>query len=65
MRQLRSGDSVFKYKRLPIEEANYDILMDEKVTPKVRRSEKAQKIFDDRHNLTTLTSNRQKLKIRS
>eukprot|EP01043_Picozoa_sp_COSAG02_P025294 COSAG02_NODE_1414_length_12746_cov_3.904698_14_plen_387_part_00 len=65
MQRLKSGDSVFKYKRLPISEANYEVLMDERMTPKIRRSSKVDAIFKDQNNLITLTSNRQKRSIRS
>lgn len=63
--RLKSGDSVFKYKRLPISEANYEVLMDERKTPKIRRSSKVDAIFKDQNNLRTLTSNRQNRSIRS
>lgn len=48
---LKSGDSVFKYKRLPISPAKYETLMDEKLTPKIRRSRVAGAILKDDLNL--------------
>jgi hypothetical protein len=65
MPKLKSGDSVFKYKRLPISEANYEVLMDETMTPKIRRSSTVDQIFRDKNNLISLTSNGQNRSIRS
>ena len=56
-RQQKSGDAVFKYKRLPISEAEYETLV---AAPKIHRSEQADAIFKDTHNMLSLTSNRQK-----
>lgn len=58
MQPLKSSDSVFKYKRLPISEAKYDVLMDEKLTPKIRRSSTVEAILRDEPNMTTLSTNR-------
>lgn len=52
---------VFKYKRLDTYEASYEKLTTQ---PKIHRSDRADAIFKDTHNVLSLTSNRQKRGVR-